>query len=76
MGLSKFEELEEKVNQLLKGCESLEDENRKLKDLIEGKGAEIKGLKERLTRLHKEKGQVKDKVEALLSRLNAMIQKA
>ncbi len=76
MGLSKFEELEKKVDQLLKGSESLESENRKLKDLLEGRGAEIEGLKKRLNRLNREKGQVRDKVESLLTRLNGLIQKA
>jgi chromosome segregation ATPase len=76
MELSKFEELEEKLNQLLKGCESLEGENRKLRDLLGGKGEEIKGLKKRIERLNREKGQVREKVESLLSRLNSMIQKA
>ncbi len=76
MGLTRFEELEEKVNQLLKDCETLERENTKLRDHVGGKDSEIKGLKKKLDRMSREKGEVRQRVDSLINRLNALIQKA
>jgi chaperonin cofactor prefoldin len=44
--------------------------------LGKGKVEKWSWLKKRIERLNREKGQVREKVESLLSRLNSMIQKA
>ena len=76
MALEQFEKLEIGVERLLKRCEELMAENAGLKDAIEAKGVEVEGLKEKLKRLDKEKVEVKERVETLLSRLDGLIQSA
>ncbi len=76
MSLTRFEELENKVNNLLKDCETLTYDNKKLRDHVEGKDSEIRGLKKKLARLSREKGEVGERVESLITRLNGLIQKA
>ena len=76
MALEQFEKLEIGVERLLKRCEELMAENTGLKDVIEAKGAEVEGLKEKLKRLDREKVEVKERVETLLSRLDGLIQSA
>ena len=76
MGLTRFEELEKKVNNLLTDCETLTCDNNKLRDHVEGKDSEIRGLKKKLARLNTEKGEVSERVESLITRLNGLIQKA
>lgn len=76
MGFTRFEELEKRVNNLLKDCETLKCDNKKLGDHVEGKDAEIRGLKKKLARVNREKGEVSERVESLITRLNGLIQKA
>lgn len=76
MALEQFERLETGVEQLLKRCEGLVAENAGMKAAIEAKGAEVEDLKEKLKRLEREKVEVKEKVESLLSRLDGLIQRA
>ncbi len=76
MALEHFERLETGVEQLLKHCEELRTENARLKGAIEAKGAEVEDLREKLKRLDREKVQVKEKVETLLTRLDGLIQSA
>lgn len=76
MVLEQFERLETGVEQLLKHCDELRAENARLKGVLEAKGVEVEGLKEKLKRLDKEKVEVKEKVETLLSRLDGLIQSA
>ena len=75
MGLTKFEELEEKVNQLLKGFEELEMENGRLRASLEEKDRSVRELAEKVERSHEEKVQVRDRVDILLTRLDTLIQK-
>lgn len=76
MALEHFERLETGVEQLLKHCEELRAENARLKGAIEAKGAEMEDLKERCKRLDREKVQVKERVDSLLTRLDGLIQSA
>ncbi|MBI5902635.1 MAG: cell division protein ZapB [Deltaproteobacteria bacterium] len=76
MALEQFERLEIGVEQVLKRCEELRAENARLKDAIEAKGAEVEDLKAKLKRLDREKVQVKEKVDTLLTRLDGLIQSA
>ena len=57
-------------------CEELKDENRALKEAVVEKQAEIRELSSRLKRLDKEKTTVREKVDTLLDRLDALIQGA
>jgi uncharacterized protein (TIGR02449 family) len=75
MGTSRFEELEERVNQLLKGWEDLEVENRALRASLEGKEMELRELIGKVKQFDREKVQVRDRVDTLLTRLDTLIEK-
>jgi chromosome segregation ATPase len=72
----KFEELEEKLERILSGTDTIDVENRRLKDSLKAKEAEIRSLRKRLKRLDRDKGEAAEKVDSLLTRLNGLIQKA
>ena len=76
MVLEQFERLETGVEQLLEHFDELRSENARLEGALAAKGIEVEDLKEKLKRLDKEKVQVKEKVETLLSRLDGLIQSA
>jgi predicted nuclease with TOPRIM domain len=76
VGLPGFTELEKKLNLLLNAYDSLKCENTRILESLEGKKKEVEELKERLKRLEREKGLVKEKVETLLERLDCLTQGA
>ncbi len=76
MERSNFEKLEERINELLKACEVLESENRRLKEQYGLKELEVEGLKKRLAKIEREKGLVREKVEGLIDRLDGLMQNA
>lgn len=76
MALERFDRLEEGISRLLGMCEELKDENRALKEAVVEKQAEIRELTSKLKRLDKEKTTVREKVDTLLDRLEALIQGA
>lgn len=76
METANFEKLEQKINTLLRLCESMEAEKKTLKERLKEKESEIEELKHSLARFEEEKGLVKGKVEGLLTRLDGLIQNA
>lgn len=74
MALEKFDRLEEGLERLLSNYEFIQAENRRLKDVLETKDTEIEALREKVLKLDKEKGIVKEKVDTLLGRVDALIQ--
>lgn len=74
MSLDKFVKLEERLNQILESFELIQNENKGLKASTDIKDLEITALKERIDKLDSEKNLVKDKVDALLEKLDALIQ--
>ena len=76
MPLDKFEKLEEGLGRLLSGYEVLRDENNGLKEALEARERELGELRERLRKMDREKALVKDKVDALLGKIEGMTQSA
>lgn len=76
MALDNFDRLEEGLTRLLADLETLKAENRGLKDALRAGEAEVETLNEKIGRLDKEKGLVKEKVDGLLERLEGLIQRA
>ncbi|MBI5560039.1 MAG: cell division protein ZapB [Deltaproteobacteria bacterium] len=76
MDTANFEKLEQKINTLLRLCESMEAEKKTLKERLKEKESEIEELKRGLARFEEEKGLVRGKVEGLLTRLDGLIQNA
>ncbi|MEK7679455.1 MAG: cell division protein ZapB [Deltaproteobacteria bacterium] len=76
MTLERFDRLEEGISRVLGMCEGLKHENMALKEAVIEKEAEIRELSSRLKRLDKEKTTVREKVDTLLDRLDALIQGA
>lgn len=76
MALENFDKLEERINLLLDEYERLQAENRLLKQALESKNLEIEDVKDKLKRLDREKGIVREKVDGILSRLESLIQGA
>ncbi|MBI5343893.1 MAG: cell division protein ZapB [Deltaproteobacteria bacterium] len=74
MALDSFERLEEKITGLLDGCDGLKAENSDLKESLKARTLEVDELKGRLKRLNREKTTVREKVEALLSRIDGLIE--
>ena len=68
--------LEESLKRLLASVESLKAENSEIKDALGLKDLEIKGLKDRLRKLDREKGVVKERVDQLLKKLDVLVQGA
>jgi len=72
-----FIELEERISRLLSSYGALQDEKKRLEEELRQRNAEAKelnDLREKVKRLEKEKGVVKDKVSGLIQRLDGMIQ--
>ena len=76
MALDKFVKLEERLNQILESFELIQNENKGLKASTDIKDQEIAALKERISKLDSEKNLVKDKVDALLEKIDTLIQGA
>jgi predicted nucleic acid-binding Zn-ribbon protein len=76
MGLDKFERLEKEINGLIKAYESVKAENTELRKEIASKTGEVEGLKAKISQLDREKGLVRERVDALIDRLDSLIQGA
>ncbi|MEE9614476.1 MAG: cell division protein ZapB [Thermodesulfobacteriota bacterium] len=72
--MSEFEKLEERVNRLLKDYEDLREASTGAKKLVRLKDLEIEGLEKKLKQLDQERGKVRGRVDALLARLDNLIQ--
>lgn len=76
MALDKFERLEEGLGRLLTAYEALSAEKREAVAAHGSKDEEIAALKERIAGLEKERDQVRERVDALLARLETLMQGA
>lgn len=76
MALDNFDRLEEGLARLLADYETVKAENRGLKEVLRAKEADVEALNDKVARLDKEKGLVKEKVDNLLERLEGLIQRA
>ncbi len=76
MVIDNFDRLEDGITRLLADLETLRAENRGLKEVLKAKEAELEALGEKVVRLDREKGLVKEKVDGLLERLEGLIQSA
>ncbi len=72
--MSGFEELENRINELLKSSEAFEAENLSLKGELGEKDKKIAELEVNLAGVEKEKGKVKGRVNTLLTRLDGLIE--
>lgn len=74
-----FIELEERINRLLSSYGALQDEKKRLEEELRQRNAEAKeliDLREKVKRLEKENGVVREKVSGLIQRLDGLIQSA
>ncbi|HZX35206.1 MAG TPA: cell division protein ZapB [Thermodesulfobacteriota bacterium] len=72
-----FIELEERISRLLSSYSALQDEKKRLEEELRQRNAgtkELEDLREKVKRLEKEKGVVKEKVSGLIQRLDGLIQ--
>lgn len=72
-----FIELEERITRLLSSYSALQDEKKRLEEELRQRNAgtkELEDLREKVKRLEKEKGVVKEKVSGLIQRLDGLIQ--
>ncbi len=76
MPLEKFEKLEDGIVRILKSYEALKAENSGLREALDIKGRELDELRERVKKLDREKVQVRERVDTLLEKLNALTQGA
>ncbi|MBI3753694.1 MAG: cell division protein ZapB [Deltaproteobacteria bacterium] len=74
MELVAFEQLEEKVEKLIKQYIELHEENKRLNETLNLKDMEIESLYSKLEKIGKEKGLIREKVETLLARVEGLIQ--
>ncbi len=65
---SQFEDLEKKVENLIKTCRSLELNNSELKNKIERLEEELKGKVEAENRYHQERELIRSKIDNLLGK--------
>jgi len=72
----KFEKLEKAVARLLVSYETLKAENQGLKAALKVKDAEIEELREKLGKMDRQKGIIRDKVDLLLGKLETLTQGA
>jgi len=68
--LSQFEQIEERVEKLLNVCKSLEDANVELKTEVELLEEELRNKEEAENRYQEERGQVRSRIDGLLSKLD------
>ncbi len=76
MALDKFERLEDGLSRLLEAYEALSAENRELLASQGPKEEELAALREKVSRLEKERDQVRERVDGLLARLETLMQGA
>jgi len=76
MALEKFEKLEEGLGRLLAAYEEVSVQNRESLASRETKDLELAALREKVARLEKERDQVRERVDALLVKLETLMQGA
>ena len=76
MALEKFERLEEGLGRLLAAYEALSAENREILSSQGVKDNEGAALREKVAKLEKERDQVRERVDGLLAKLEALMQSA
>lgn len=76
MALDKFERLEDGLGRLLEAFEAISAENRELRASQGQSEQELAALREKVLRLEKERDQVRERVDGLLARLEALMQGA
>lgn len=71
--LGRFDRLEERILRLLEANSGIAAENKAMRDALADKAREIEELREKIDRLDKEKGAVREKVDTLLARLDSLV---
>ena len=69
-----FEEIEEKVENLIEVCRSLDSTNAELRNKIEGLEQNLQGKEEEGKCFEEQKAEVRSKIDTLLSKLNSFSQ--
>ena len=69
MELVKFEELEDKIKDLIEEHASLKKRNSELEELLKSKGLELEGANNKIRGLNEERNSVRTKVDSLLDLL-------
>ena len=72
MKLENFENLETRVQDLVKKTSELKRENEKIAGVLEKKKSEGKEIKDRLDKLHKERYQLRSKLDSLIEKLEGL----
>ncbi len=65
--------LEEGIKELVSRYENASAENRKLREGLDIRELEIKGLKKKLEKLNSERALVRDRVDALISHVEGLV---
>lgn len=76
MALEKFEKLEEGLGRLLAAYEEVTSQNREALASREAKDLELAALRDKVAKLEKERDQVRERVDALLVKLETLMQGA
>lgn len=76
MELAVFEQLEKKIEKLIRQHAELKEENKKLAEALSSKDKEIEALCSKLEKFGKEKGLIREKLETILQRVDGLIQTA
>lgn len=69
MELVKFEELENKIKNLIEGHALLRSKNHELEELLKSKGLELEGANNKIRGLNEERDSIRTKVDSLLDLL-------
>ena len=76
MALENFERLEAGLGRLLTAYEELSAQNRESLASREAKDLELAALRDKVVKLEKERDQVRERVDALLAKLETLMQGA
>jgi regulator of replication initiation timing len=76
MALDNFERLEQGLGRLLTAYEELSVQNRESLASREAKDLELAALRDKVAKLEKERDQVRERVDALLAKLETLMQGA
>ncbi len=69
MELAKFEELENKIKNLINEHELLKKKNHELEELLKSKGVELEEASNKITGLNEERNTIRTKVDSLIDLL-------
>lgn len=72
MQLQRFNELEERIKEIVNEYEAVAKENRELKELLEQKKEEVERSRATIQSLEEERKTVRDKIDSLLSLLGGI----